>query len=222
MFKGVFENSILKRAQEKGVVEIEFIDIRDFGIGKHKSVDDRPYGGGAGMVMRVDVLKNAIEHTLWKNKKYTEKIILLDAAGNTYNQKKAGELAKFDHLIILCGHYEGVDQRIRKYIDEEISVGDYVLTGGEIPAMIIADSIIRLLPGALGKDESSQKESFQEIEIKGKLNALLEHPHYTKPQEFEKEKIPEVLLSGNHKNIEQWRLKEAIKKTKKKRPDLLD
>lgn len=221
MFKGPFDHSILKRAQEKKILSIEYINIRNFGIGKHKIVDDRPYGGGAGMVMRADVLKNAIKSVKpsTSGKKIT---ILLDPQGKIFNQKMAKKLAKYDHLIFIAGHYEGVDERVRKMVDEEISVGDYVLTGGEIPTIVVIDTIARLIPGVLGKKESSKFESFQEIKTENKnIINILEYPQYTRPPVVETLKVPNILLSGNHEKIQEWRKKEAIKKTKKQRPDLL-
>ncbi len=213
-FEGVFTHSILKLAQEKKVVQIEFVDIRTFGIGKHKIVDDKPYGGGAGMVMRVDVVKNAIDASRCRKKNCKEKIILFDARGKTYNQKIADIFAKADHLILVCGHYEGIDDRIRAFVDEEISVGDYILTGGEIPAMILIDSVVRLIPGTI-KEASTKNESFSN-------DVLLEYPQYTRPEEFLGKKVPDILLSGNHAQIEKWQKEKALAITKKNRPDLLD
>lgn len=214
IFPKILDSSIIGRAQKKGLVEFEFINLRDFGLGTHKVVDDKPYGGGVGMVLKVDVLAKAVQslHSKISNGKF--KIILTSASGKTFTQSKAKELSKFDHLIIVCGHYEGVDQRfIDKYVDEEISIGDYVLTGGEIPALVLADSITRLIPGVIEKVEAIQKESFE--------NNLLEYPQYTRPENFEGEKVPEVLLSGNHQEVEKWRQEKAIEKTKNVRPDLL-
>lgn len=206
MFQGPFDYSIVKLAKEKKLVEINFIDIRDFGIGKHKTVDDTPYGGGIGMILKVDVLKKAIEQTADKKLKKTEqKIILLSAIGKTYNQKLAKGFSNLKHLIIICGHYEGVDERIKKYIDLEISIGDYVLTGGEIPAMIIVDSVTRLISGVLKKG-ATENESFSK-------KMILEHPQYTRPSEFEGENVPKILLSGNHKKIQEWKNKESLRKT---------
>jgi tRNA (guanine37-N1)-methyltransferase len=226
MFQGPFELSIVKRAQEKRLIEINLINIRNFGIGKHKIVDDTPYGGGTGMILRPDVLHEAIQNTKlkinkkWKmkNGKNTEKVILLSASGKTYNQKKAKELAGIDHLILICGHYEGVDERIKNYIDEEISIGDYITTGGEIPSMLITDSITRLIPGVL-KPGVTDTESFSLNEAEHQT--YLEYPHYTKPLEYNGLKVPEVLLTGNHKKIIEWRIQQAEEKTKKIRPDLL-
>lgn len=208
VFEPILSSSILKRAQKKGKVTFEFINLRDFGEGKHQVVDDRPYGGGAGMVLKANILAKALKSTS------SGRVILMSASGKPYKQKKTRELSKLDHLIIVCGHYEGVDQRfIEKFVDEEISIGDYVLTGGEIPAMIIADSVVRLLPGVLEKPEAIIQESFTEN--------LLEGPQYTRPEEFEGLKVPKVLLSGNHAEIVKWHKEKSVTKTKKIRPDLL-
>lgn len=224
MFKGPFDYSILKRAQDKKTISIDIVNIRDFGIGKHKIVDDKPYGGGAGMILRADVVKKAIDFVMLKKsgEGINEKIILLDAQGQTFSQKKAQELTNASHLILIAGHYEGVDERVREFADEELSIGDYVLTGGEIPAMVVVDSVARLLPNVLGKSQSSVFESFQDIEIDGKKRKALEYPQYTRPEDFEGHKVPKVLLSGNHKEISDWRKKEAIKKTKARKPMLLE
>lgn len=210
VFDPILNSSILKRAQAKGKIEFELINLRDFGEGRHKVVDGRPYGGGVGMVLRADILAKAISSIV--NRKSL--IVLMSASGKPYNQKRARELSKLNHLIVVCGHYEGVDQRfIDKYVDEEISIGDCVLTGGEIPAMVIVDSIVRLIPGVLEKPEATENESFSEN--------LLEGPQYTRPEEFEDQKVPDVLLSGNHAEIEKWRKEKSLEKTKKVRPDLL-
>lgn len=221
MFVGPFDHSILKRAQEKKLLEVEFINIRDFGIGKHKTVDDTSYGGGVGMVMRVDVVADAISNAKCKilNDKCNEKIILMDPRGETFSQKKAKEFAKIDHLILVCGHYEGIDERILQFVDETISIGDYVLTGGELPSMVIVDTVTRLLPGAI-TDNATDTETFSLHTEEG--DTLLEHPHYTRPQTYQGMDVPEVLLSGNHADIEDWREKQAKEITKNKRPDLLD
>lgn len=218
MFQGPFTESIIKRAKDKKLVYIDLVDIRGFGIGKHKSVDDTPYGGGAGMLMRVDVLDKAIAATKCKAS-CKEKVILIDAGGKTFTQKKAYDLSTYNHLILICGHYEGVDDRVRSLIDEEISIGDYVLTGGELPAMIVSDTVIRLLPGVLGKDDSSVFESFQTKGVNEKIH--IEYPQFTKPAVYKNMEVPSVLLSGHHANIQVWREKESEKRTKRNRVDLL-
>ena len=218
MFSGPFSESIIKRAQEKNKVTISFVNIRDFGIGPHKMVDDTPYGGGTGMVLKVDVLKAALDATLDKTLSNDEqKVILMTADGERYDQRLAEDYAKLAHLIIVCGHYEGVDERFRQYVDQEVSIGDFVLTGGEIPAMLITDSVVRLLDGVL-KDGVTDSESFSHTHNE---NYLLEYPLYTKPQTFEGFDVPEVLLSGDHKKIAEWRLTQAKEKTLTRRPDLL-
>lgn len=209
MFTGPISVSIVKRAQEKGIIEINLVDIRDFGLGKHKMVDDKPYGGGVGMILRVDVLSDAIKKTLDpKLSKKEQKVVLLSASGKTYKQEVAKEFSGLKHLILICGHYEGVDERISNYIDMELSVGDFVLTGGEIPAMIVADSVTRLLPGVI-TEGATESESFS--------SGLLEHPQYTRPDVFEGASVPSVLLSGNHAEIDKWRMEESVRKTKKVR-----
>lgn len=209
MFSSTFNESIIKRAVDKNLLQISFVNLRDFGIGKHKMVDDTPYGGGRGMVLRVDVLDKAIQAT---KESESDRVILLTAHGDLFNQKKARTFSKLSHLIIVCGHYEGFDERVKKYIDEEISVGDFVLTGGEIPAMLIVDSVTRLVKGVI-KEESAELESF---------SPYLEHPQYTKPSEYDGKVVPKILLSGNHKKISEWKEKESLKITKKLRPDLIE
>lgn len=209
MFDGFLENSIIKRAIESSKVEINIINIRDYSKDPHKKVDDYGFGGGAGMVLRVDVLYDAI----MDRKSENSKVILLTPQGKTYRQKKAYELKDETHLILVCGHYEGFDERILSFVDEEISIGDYVLTGGEIPAMVVSDSVVRLIDGVI-LEESHELESFS--------NNLLDYPVYTKPKSFMGLDVPDVLLSGNHKKIEEFREEMRIKKTKEKRPDLLD
>ncbi|MDP3973859.1 MAG: tRNA (guanosine(37)-N1)-methyltransferase TrmD [Candidatus Daviesbacteria bacterium] len=214
VFEPILNSSILKRAQAKGKVKFELINLREFGEGKHQVVDGRPYGGGAGMILKADVLAKAVRSLKTENLKL--KTILMSASGTPYKQKKAQEFSKLDQLIIVCGHYEGVDQRfIDKYIDEEASIGDYVLTGGEIPAMVIVDSVTRLIPGVLEKPEATENESFSDSSL------LLEYPQYTRPEKFEDQKVPDVLLSGNHAEIAKWRMEQSIKKTRKTRPELL-
>lgn len=213
MFEGPFAYSILKKAQEKKLLKIKLINLRDFATDRHQTVDDRPYGGGEGMIIKVDVVDRAIQSVKIKEQrvKSKERVILLDPQGKVFNQKKAQKLAKLDHLILVCGHYEGVDERIRNLVDEEISIGDYVLTGGEIPAMVVADTVARLIPKVL-EERVVNAESF--------TKNLLDYPQYTRPPVYGKWKVPKILLSGNHSRIEKWRQEEAIKKTRKKRPDL--
>ncbi|MGE5041615.1 MAG: tRNA (guanosine(37)-N1)-methyltransferase TrmD [Candidatus Levyibacteriota bacterium] len=215
MFSPVINSSILKRAQEKGKATISLVNLRDFGLGTHKSVDDKPYGGGAGMVLRVDVMHQAIEAV--KKSHPDTKIIILDPKGIPFTQKVAEQLSTEKDITLICGHYEGFDERIRDFIDMEISIGDYVLTGGEIPAMAITDAVVRLLPGVLGKDASPLLESFSSQQGK----RLLEHAHYTRPAEYKGKKVPEVLLSGHQKNIDSSRNASSEEITREKRPDLL-
>ncbi len=208
MFRGPFDQSIINRAIDKKLITIDYINIRDFAKDSYKTVDGHPYGGGVGMILRVDVVDSAIKSV----KSQKSKVILLDAGGTPYTQQTARRLSTFDHLILICGHYEGVDERIRSLVDEEISIGDYILTGGEIPAMVLIDSVTRLIPGVLGKPEATIHESFSE--------RLLEYPQYTEPQEYENMRVPPVLLSGNHKKIADWRKRESLKRTRSHRPDL--
>lgn len=199
MFKGPFSESIIKRAQEKSLVEINIHNLRDWAKDKHKMVDDKPYGGGTGMVLRVDVVDNAVTNLKSQTPKIKQKIILLSPQGKKFNQQKAKDLSSLDHIIMIAGHYEGFDERIREHlIDEEISIGNYVLTGGEIPAMAVVDAVVRLLPGVLGKKESLKNETHSKPGVK-------KHPVYTRPENFKSWSVPEVLLSGNHAEIEKWR-----------------
>ncbi len=218
MFSGPFSESIVKRAIEKQQVDIELVQIRNFGIGNHKMVDDRPFGGGVGMVMRVDVIDNALNSvkdvTLTKEE---EQVILLDARGKTFNQSSAISFSKLKHLILLCGHYEGVDERVRSLVDQTISLGDFIVTGGEIPAMLITDAVVRLLPGVL-KEHATGLESFSLV---SETKQLLEYPQYTMPREYKGMKVPDILVSGNHPKIKAWQKVEAEKITKLHRPDLL-
>lgn len=205
------KNSIIGKAIEKKLIEINTINIRDFSKDKHKKVDDTPYGGGAGMVMMPDVVYDA--YMSIKDKE-NAKVIYLSPKGNVLNQNKVEALSKEEHIILLCGHYEGIDQRVLdEIVDEEISIGDYVLTGGELPAMVLMDTVSRYVSGVLNK-ESVDEESFS--------NGLLEYPHYTRPEVFLNKKVPEVLLSGHHENIKKWRDEKSLEITKKKRPDLLN
>ena len=203
MFTGPFDYSIVKRAIENKILDIRLVDIRGFAMDKYRSVDDKPYGGGVGMIMRVDIIDRAINNvkSQMSNQIQRSKVILLDAGGEKFTQKKAVELAKEEHLIIICGHYEGVDHRVHEHLaDEIISVGDYVLSGGEIPAMILVDSITRLLPGSLGNPQSLSEESFSH-----NSQLTTEYPQYTRPEEYNGWKVPEILLSGDHKKIKDWR-----------------
>lgn len=206
------EESILERARSSGKIEINIINIRDYSKDKHKKCDDYTFGGGPGMLMMPQPIYDSITSI---DGFETAHKIYLSPRGKTYSQMRAKELATFDHLIFLCGHYEGVDQRILDLlIDEEISIGDYVLTGGELPAMVVIDSVSRLVSGVLGDDESAEIESFE--------NELLEYPQYTKPREFNGMSVPEILLSGDHKKIDDWRLQKSIEITKERRPDLYE
>lgn len=205
--------SIIKRAQDEGIISIETIDIRDFAKNKHRHVDDYPYGGGAGMVMQAQPIYDAymsIKPKLSENCP----VIYMTPQGKTFKQEKARSLSKLEDMVILCGHYEGVDERvIEEIVTDEISIGDFVLTGGELAAMTVIDAVARLIPGVLNKEESFMEESFSEN--------LLEYPQYTRPAEFMGRKVPDILLSGHHKNIEKWRREQALERTKRKRPDLL-
>lgn len=214
MFEPVLNSSILKRAQAKKKVRILIHDLRDYAVDKHRSVDDRPFGGGPGMVMKPEPLFRAVKGISSKAIGYKPWVILMCPQGKTLTQKMAKKLSRRKHLILICGHYEGVDERVRQYlVDEEISIGDYVLTGGELPAMVLVDAVARLLPGVLGDKNSLNFESFE--------GNLLEYPQYTRPQDYQGMKVPAILLSGDHKKISLWREKEALKRTKKKRPDLI-
>ncbi|GAA0722938.1 tRNA (guanosine(37)-N1)-methyltransferase TrmD [Clostridium malenominatum] len=207
----IFNHSILGRAIDKDLINIDLHNIRDYTLDKHKKVDDYPYGGGAGMVMAAQPIVDTIEHVKKQNK---GKVIFLGPRGEKFTHSIATELSKEEELIFLCGHYEGIDERAYKFIDMELSLGDFVLTGGEMACIPIVDSICRLIPGVLGKDESFMEESF--------YNGLLEYPHYTRPEEFRGDKVPEVLTSGHHENIRKWRRLQSLKLTKEKRPDLFE
>jgi tRNA (guanine37-N1)-methyltransferase len=210
VFEGYFGESILKRAQDQKAVEIRLIELRDFTDDAHRTVDDRPFGGGAGMVMKPEPLFRAVASLRQAN----SHVILTSPGGSTFNQARATELTSKEHLIFICGHYEGVDDRVRSgIVDEELSIGDYVLTNGNLPAMVMTDAIVRLLPGVLGSSESIVEESFSE--------PLLEYPHFTRPRVFNGVEVPEVLLSGDHKKIADWRRQQSIERTRRNRPDLL-
>lgn len=213
-FSSVFSESIIKIGQAKKLVEIGVVNWREFATDPHHTVDDRPYGGGQGMVLKVDVIAKALNSLKKKQTTATPYVVLLTPQGERFDQKKARVLAKKEWLILICGHYEGVDARVSEIlVDEEISIGDYVLSGGEIPSMVVVDTLVRLLPQVLGNDQSNQEESFSE--------SSLEHPHYTRPENFEGHKVPEILLSGHHEEIKKWRQEKAQEKTKRLRPDLL-
>jgi tRNA (guanine37-N1)-methyltransferase len=242
MFEGPFDTSMLKKAKDNRLVEINVHNLRDWAIDKHKTVDDRPFGGGKGMVIRVDVVDRALREV--KSQKLKVPIrksstsngasktklttnnsqpitILLSPQGKVFDQAKARELAKLDHIILIAGHYEGFDERIAEnLVSEEISIGDYVLTGGEIPAMVIVDTIVRLIPGVL-EEEATAKESFTKLTDYGPQTTALDYPSYTRPEKYLGISVPKVLLSGNHKEIEIWRKKAALEKTKKVRPELI-
>ncbi|MBN1041558.1 tRNA (guanosine(37)-N1)-methyltransferase TrmD [Clostridium botulinum] len=205
----IFNHSIIGRAQENKIIELEVLNIRDNTLDKHKKVDDYPYGGGVGMVMAPQPIVDTIRKAKENNK---GKVVFLGPRGKTFNQKMAMDLSKEENLIFLCGHYEGIDQRVYKHIDMEVSLGDFILTGGEMAAIPVIDSILRLIPGVLGKEESFMDESFSED--------LLEYPQYTRPYEFEGECVPEILLSGHHENIRKWRRLQSLNLTENRRPDL--
>ncbi len=212
MFTGPLQASIIGKAQDSGLLSVDIWNIRDYATDKHLIVDDSPYGGGAGMVLKVDVLVRAIE-TIQGSE--GAPVIYLTPQGDKFNQQIAAELAQLPRVVLLCGHYEEIDERVRrKWVDRELSIGDYVLTGGELPAMVIVDAVARLLPGVLGDSASFEQDSFQE--------GLLDHPHYTRPATFRGLDVPEVLLSGHHELIRRWRLKEALRRTLQRRPDLLE
>jgi len=215
MFDGPFKYSIIKRATDKNLVNVSFIDLRQYGLGERKTVDDKPYGGGVGMILMVEPIEKALAAIKGEGRRKT---ILLDAGGEKFTQIKAKEYSKLDGLTIICGHYEGVDARVHEaLVDEVISIGDFILTGGEIPAMVITDSVARLIPGVLEKPTATENESFSQ----GYLHNYLEYPQYTRPEKYKELKVPEILLSGNHKEIQKWRDKKAEEKTKKVRPDII-
>jgi len=214
MFKGIFNESIIKRARAAKKLKINIHNLRDWSRDKHKKADDKPYGGGCGMVMSAQPVFEAVKELRSQVKSQKSKVILLSPQGKKLDQKLAQKLSKNKHIILICGHYEGVDWRVRQVlINEEISIGDYILTGGEIPAMVLVDTVARLIPGVLGHKDSNKEESFSA--------GLLEYPQYTRPAVYKGFKVPQVLLSGNHNKIRQWRTKQAKKITLQKRPDLI-
>ena len=210
MFAGPLDESIIKRAREAGLLDLKIHNLRDYAHDRHKTVDDRPFGGGPGMLLKPEPIFEAVENIAREN----TQVILLSPAGRTFNQAIAAEMAQHEHLLLVSGHYEGFDERVREQLaDDELSIGDYVLTNGALPIMVVVDTVTRLLPGVLGDDQSAQEESFS--------HGLLEHPQYTRPSEFRGMKVPEVLLSGNHGEIGKWRAEQARLRTKERRPDLL-
>lgn len=239
MIQGFFNESIIKKAQDKGIVEIEIVDLRSFAVDTYGTVDDRPYGGGAGMVIRPDVVVAALKKVA--KGKTKKKVFLTSAKGKPFTERKAEELTEMKHIVIVAGHYEGFDERVMKHIDEEVSLGDFVLTGGEIPAAAIVDAVVRLLPGVLKKSDATREESFFQLPVDDLIEVcgedeclgilkkhnihkvqLVEYPHYTRPDIFEGEGVPETLTSGNHEEIRKWRIRQSYQQTKEKRPDLLD
>jgi tRNA (guanine37-N1)-methyltransferase len=212
-FEGPLSESMLSRAREKGLISIRIINIRDFTTDRHHVTDDYPYGGGAGMVMKPEPIVRALSEL--KETPPVPHIIYLTPQGRLFNQECARQLAQKERLVLLCGHYEGIDERVRlHYVDEELSIGDYVLTGGETPALVVLDAVARMIPGVLGNEESFRNDSF--------YTGILDYPHYTRPEVFEGESVPEILLSGHHKNIDEWRRRQALARTLKFRPDLLE
>jgi len=217
IFRGPFDFGIVKRAVAAGLVEIAIHDLRDYTVDRHRQVDDRPFGGGAGMVMKPEPLFRAVENRRGDGR---ARVVLLSPQGRLFRQEVAAELASLERLILICGRYEGVDERVvENIVDDELSIGDYVLSGGEIPAMVVVDATVRLLPGALGCEGSTETESFSR---EGRWEGLLDYPQYTRPANYRGIEVPEVLLGGNHAEIERWRLSKAIEKTLARRPDLFE
>ena len=240
MIEGFIQDSIIKRAQTKGLVEIKVVNLREFALDSYGTVDERPYGGGAGMVLRIDVLKKALSSVTNEEHIPTKKIVLTSARGTVFNQQKAQDFSRLEELVIFAGHYEGFDERFSEYVDEEVSLGDFIMTGGELVAASLCDAVVRLLPGVLKKESATVEESFFSVSIEELVTAvsenstllslkekgvtevkLLEYPQYTRPEEFEGKKVPEILLSGDPKKIRKWQLKLAFEATLKRRPDLL-
>lgn len=210
MYDGVLNSSILKRAKDKGIVDYNLIDFRDYSEDKHNKVDDYPYGGGAGMVLKPEPIFNAMDALEVDD----PRVILLCPQGAPFDQKMAEDLSTEENIVFICGHYEGYDERIRTLVTDEVSIGDYVLTGGELASMTMTDAIVRLIPNVISNQESHEQDSFS--------TGMLEHPHYTRPREYRGMKVPEVLLNGDHKKIDEWRHNESLKRTRERRPDLLD
>src|SRR5690625_1090814 len=214
MFESPFNYSMVKRALDGDQVEIQPINFRKYGVGKHQMVDDTPYGGGAGMLLKPEPIFEAIEEIEKQAPTSKKRIVLMDPAGKPFNQAMAEDFSKEEHLVFICGHYEGYDERIRTLVTDEVSIGDYVLTGGELASMTMTDAVVRLIPGVLSREESHQEDSFS--------TGMLEHPHYTRPREYRGMKVPDVLLNGNHKLIDEWRHEQSLLRTRERRPDLLD
>ena len=215
MFEGPFDSSMIKSAIEGGVIEISIVDIRDYATDKHRTVDDYPFGGGSGMIMKCEPVFLAVEAVLSGRERSEVEAVLLSPQGRVFNQKIARELAEKREITLICGHYKGVDERIREYlVDDEISIGDYVMTGGELAAMVVVDAVTRLLPGVLGDLASAETDSFYE--------GLIENANYTRPRDFRGHEVPEVLVGGNHEAIRRWQRRDSLRKTRERRPDLLD
>ena len=213
MFDGPLGHSMVKRAIDRGIVDVDRVNFRQFGKGRHQVVDDTPYGGGAGMLLKPEPLFEAMDLINERAPETKKRVILMDPAGKPFDQKMAEEFSEEEHLVFLCGHYEGYDERIRTLVTDEVSLGDYVLTGGELAAMVMIDATVRLLPGVLGNVDSAQTDSHS--------SGLLEHPHYTRPAEYKGMTVPDVLVSGNHGLIEEWRHTQSLKRTFERRPDML-
>lgn len=215
LFESFLQESLIGKALEKRAFEVRVIDIRDFTNDRHRTADDRPFGGGPGMVLKPEPVAGAIRYASGERGVSEKRVVLMTPSGRPLNQEKVEELSLLDHLVVVCGRYEGIDYRINELlIDEEISIGDYVLSGGEVPAMVLMEAVTRLLPGVLGKMESTDEETFR--------NGLLEYPHYTRPRVFEGREVPEVLLSGDHAAIKKWRLEASLRRTLEQRPEMLD
>ncbi|MHB1041731.1 MAG: tRNA (guanosine(37)-N1)-methyltransferase TrmD [Eubacteriales bacterium] len=214
MFEGPFSSSILKKARENGLISINLVNIRNFSVNKHRTVDDTPYGGGPGMVMGPEAVSRAIESVVGVQDGQPGRVALLCPQGRPFTQGYAKDLSVAGHIVLVCGHYEGIDERVREtLVTDEISIGDYVLTGGELPAMVVVDAVARLVPGVLGEPASAEEDSFS--------CGLLEHPHYTRPREFRGLSVPDILLSGHHEEIRRWRRRQSLLRTLERRPDLL-
>jgi tRNA (guanine37-N1)-methyltransferase len=213
MFESPFSSSLIKKAWDRQIIDIHVHDIRHYATDKHRMTDDYPYGGGGGMIMKVEPVARALDDIVFPGGNC--QVILMTPQGEPFNQNIAEDLIRFDHLVVICGHYEGIDERIREHlVDRELSIGDYVLTGGELPAMILVDAVARLVPSVLGNDESARNDTF--------TMGRLEHPQYTRPQEYRGWTVPDILLSGDHKKIDRWRRKKSLERTLKRRPDLLE